>query len=654
MNMSTDTSIIEATRPPLKVLYLEDDSRDCELIAERLKADGLPCEFTRATTRREFEDAARHFNFDLILSDYTIPSYHGAAALEFAAERQPGVPFIFVSGTIGEERAVDSLKAGATDYIIKGHLERLAPSIRRALRETTNRRRRKLAEEALRASEEHFRTVFDAAPIGIYNADADGRILRANRTIQEMLGYTELELQSLTARSLTHSADVEQSAEMFKDLTTGKIDCVRVEKRFVRKDGGFIWAQVTASAVRDYLGRFQYNVSLIEDITEKKKMEIQFLRAQRMESIGTLASGIAHDLNNILAPISIAAQLLRMKELDEDSGQMLDRIETSAKRGAEVVRQVLTFARGIEGRRALLQPRHLLREVLKIIEETFPKSIEVESWMPDGLWPVTGDATQLHQVLLNLCVNARDAMPDGGTLQLSAKNLLMEDDRTFVPGLKAGPYVLLEVTDTGTGIPAEIREKIFEPFFTTKELGKGTGLGLSTVLGIVKSHSGWISVYSEPGNGSTFKVFLPAVPDDAAPNEIRTQTNLPQGRGELLLVVDDEAAIRDLMRKILVRQGYNVLVAADGVEALALFSEHSGKINLVLTDMMMPRMEGLALIHAIKKIDPACKIIATSGLANVADQKGRNEELKSLGVRDFLQKPCEPEKMLTTIRSLLD
>ncbi|MDB6021191.1 MAG: hybrid sensor histidine kinase/response regulator, partial [Pedosphaera sp.] len=762
--MNGETHNTESFPRRLRILFLEDNARDRELVMERMKADGLLCEFTHAKSGIEFEDALALASYDLIISDFTLPSYHGLAALAAARTRQPDVPFIFVSGTIGEERAVESLKTGATDYVIKGHLERLTPAIRRALREAADRVRRRQAEESLRASEERFRTVFESAPIGVLNADAAGRIMRANRTLQQMLGYTEAELQNFTGMQLTHEEDVERTVNAFEALLAGTTERVRHEKRYRRKDQSFVWVQITATAIRDAKGNFLYTVALVEDLTErklaeeqmrdqaklldmahdaivvkdaegritswnrgavelygwsaeevlgrkvteilysdpasyetikkgllahgdwsgelhqrtragnevivnsratlmcdekgnpksilvintdlteKKKLELQFLRAQRLESIGTLASGIAHDLNNILAPIAIASQILRMKPMDEEARQMLDRIETSAHRGADVVRQVLTFARGMEGERALLQPRHLLREVIKIAEETFPKSITISYSTADNLWPVMGDATQLHQVLLNLCVNARDAMPLGGKLRFTAENLLIEDGLKLVPGMKAGPYILVQIEDTGTGIPPEIMEKIFEPFFTTKELGKGTGLGLSTVLGIVKSHGGWVNVYSEPGHGTNFKIYIPAVPNAAAPQTSGARASLPRGRGELVLMVDDEPAIRDVTRKILVRHGYIVITASDGVEALALFSEQPDKIQLVLTDMMMPRMEGLALIRAIRKLDANCKIIASSGLANLADQKERNEELKSLGVQEFLPKPCPPEK----------
>jgi PAS domain S-box-containing protein len=425
------------------------------------------------------------------------------------------------------------------------------------------------------------------------------------------------------------------------------------ELRQLTRDAKEVIVNSRATLMRDESNNPKSILVINTDITEKKRLEIQFLRAQRMENIGTLASGIAHDLNNILAPISIAAQILRMTSTDQETTELVERIESSAHRGAEIVRQVLTFARGIQGERVVLQPRHLLREILHIAEQTFPKSIAITYSIAEDLWPVIGDATQLHQVFLNLCVNARDAMPNGGALHLTAANLLLQDTLALLPGAKAGPYILIQVKDTGAGISPDIMDKIFEPFFTTKELGKGTGLGLSTVLGIAKSHGGSVSAYSEPGQGALFKVYLPAAPNvtSAQPPQMRSPS--PHGKGELILVVDDETAIRDVMSKILVRHGYTVLLAADGVEGVAMHAQHGAKINLVLADMMMPHMEGLAMIRTLKKLDPNLKIIATSGLANLADQNERGKELKSLGVHEFLSKPCSAEDLLATVNKIL-
>lgn len=386
------------------------------------------------------------------------------------------------------------------------------------------------------------------------------------------------------------------------------------------------------------------------DITETKKLESQFLRAQRLESIGTLASGIAHDLNNILSPILMATGILRGSIRKEDQ-QMVDIIEGSAERGAAIVKQVLTFARGVEGERALLQPKHLLTEMVKVMNQTFPKNIDIRTQFAPELWTVLGDATQLHQVLLNLCVNARDAMsPHGGKLKVSCEN--MEVDEKLVslnPGAAAGPHICFSVTDTGSGMTPEVMEQIFNPFFTTKEQGKGTGLGLATVIGIVKGHKGFLVLQSEVGVGTTFKVHLPAN-CSAKADEKRSEclTDL-RGNEELVLVVDDEAAIREVIVGTLEAHNYRCYTAEDGTEALALYFERRDAIKLIVTDLHMGMMDGVMLTKSVKKLTPDMKIIISSGHI----QKENQVVLEALGVKHFLEKPYTSEKLLLCVKQAL-
>jgi CheY-like chemotaxis protein len=382
-------------------------------------------------------------------------------------------------------------------------------------------------------------------------------------------------------------------------------------------------------------------------------MEAQYLRAQRMESIGTLAGGIAHDLNNVLAPIMMSIERLRLDTGDAARrNRILDTIQVSSRRGADLVKQVLSFSRGLDGERVTVRLRHLVDELQGIIRETFPRNITSVAEVSDRIWPVTGDPTQLHQVLLNLAVNARDAMPNGGTLTFTASNLTLDDHYAgMTPEAKAGTYVLLDVTDTGEGMPPEVRERIFEPFFTTKELGKGTGLGLATVHTIVKSHGGFLTVESAVGRGTTFKIYLPADPDlRAAATAHPFPADLPRGRNELVLVVDDEASIREITQRTLETFGYRVLTAHDGAAAVALYSQRMTEIALVLTDMMMPVMDGASSIKILKRMNPAVKIIAASGL----DAKEHVAKAASGGVKDFLAKPYTALTLLRLVRDVID
>jgi nitrogen-specific signal transduction histidine kinase/CheY-like chemotaxis protein len=388
----------------------------------------------------------------------------------------------------------------------------------------------------------------------------------------------------------------------------------------------------------------------VQDISERRKLELQFLRAQRMESIGTLAGGIAHDLNNVLTPILMSVELLREPLSQVEREGVLTSIESSARRGADVVGQVLSFARGVEGRRLQVDADQLLADVTKLASETFPRNISIRTTVAPDLPPIAGDPTQLHQVLLNLAINARDAMPEGGNLGLRAERMVVDELAVAVAQeLETGVYVLLTIEDSGFGIPAEHIDRVFDPFFTTKDLGKGTGLGLSTSLAIVRSHGGALRVYSEIGRGTTFRLYLPAAGVDHAIERYTPAVDLPRGAGQLVLVVDDEASVREITRKTLETFGYRVLVAADGAEAVALYATRSNDVDLVLTDMMMPVMDGVTMIYVLRRMNPQLRIIAASGLA----ANGSVARAGDAGVRHFLPKPYTALTLLSLIHKVL-
>lgn len=385
------------------------------------------------------------------------------------------------------------------------------------------------------------------------------------------------------------------------------------------------------------------------DITEKKKLEAQFMRAQRLESIGTLAGGIAHDLNNILAPVMMSIKTLELNLHDEQSLKILEAMESSAKRGAEMVRQVLMFGRGASGERVIIQLRHLLKEAVNIAEATFPKSISIKQSITNGLWTVLGDATQIHQIILNLMVNARDAMTEGGTLRISADNEILGEDRSNLgTDAKPGKYVVITVSDTGVGIPPGLLDKIFEPFFTTKEIGKGTGLGLSTATALVKGNGGFIDVSSEVNKGTTFRVYFPATEEAEAAAAVETKMGRYVGHGELILVVDDESAIREIARATLEAYGYRVLVAGDGAEAIATFVKNLNSVKAIIIDNMMPVLDGKSAIPALKRIRGDVKIIATSGLQDEITGPFFDQ------ADSFINKPFTGEKLLSTVHDMVN
>ena len=515
---------------------------------------------------------------------------------------------------------------------------------------------RKQAEAALRLSEARLHFVLERSHIGGWELNLSDH--SAQRTLEHdrIFGYEALLPEWTYEQFLAHvlpedRADVDRR---FQQAVAMQQDW-NFECRIRRCDGQVRWIWATGGHLRDADGQVRRLSGIVQDITERHLLELQSRQSQRMEAIGTLAGGIAHDLNNILAPLLMLSDLLRPKLQDEEDQEMLTLMHSSAQRGADIIKQLLTFSRGMEGRRLDVQPRHILREMLAMMRETFPREIDLQEQVSADLWPVRADPTQLHQVVLNLCVNARDAMPTGGHLTLGATNLELTRGQPAFPASAApGRYVRIEVSDSGHGIPADVQDRIFDPFFTTKPLGQGTGLGLSTVLGIVQNHGGFVTVESEQDRGSTFRVYLPALsaeraPAAAAATDAPAAPLPPRAEGELILVVDDERSIRDATRRVLEAQGYRVRVAIHGEDARAQYLAARTSVRLVLTDLMMPVMNGLALIQALREFDPQLPIVATTGLGDV----DKRRELAALGVNAVLLKPCDNTLLLEAIRAQL-
>ncbi len=507
---------------------------------------------------------------------------------------------------------------------------------------------RKQAEARLLASEVRFREVIEtiAEVIWIWEA-ATGSIVYVSPNFERVWGRKREELYGATAvwTEAVHAEDREGVRATFgSSFPAGRTDQTF---RIVRPDGAVRWIRDQAFAVRDADGRVVRIVGAAEDVTERKEIERQFFRAQRLEAIGTLASGVAHDMNNILAPMLFVPSLLRERLREPADLQLLTMLEQSAQRGAGIVRQLLTFSRGEEGARGPVQVTHLAKEMLHIIRETFPREIAVKWRSAPDVAPVHADPTQIHQVLMNLCVNARDAMPQGGTLTLAADMVVFDETRAAQLHAPApGTYVRIAVHDSGHGIPPEICDRIFDPFFTTKEPGKGTGLGLSTVLGIVKAHGGFVLVHSQVDAGSTFEVHLPAAPGAVVPEAGPAVAARPRGNGELVLVVDDEAVVRETTKQILESNGYRVETAANGAEGLERLTP---AVRLVLTDMMMPTMNGLAFVRQLRVKAPELPVIAATGLGSDV----YSGPLESLGVTRLLHKPYAANDLMAAVAAAL-
>lgn len=479
--------------------------------------------------------------------------------------------------------------------------------------------------------------------------DAVGRIVWVNHSFEKVTGYSLEESLGKTPGQLLKSGqhDAEFYRNMWETILRGDTWSGEIINR--KKDGSLFTESMVITPVRDATHTITHFIAVNQDITEKKELEKRFLRAQRLESIGELAGGIAHDINNILAPILLSVGLLKTEPLEPRLMSVLDTIESSAARGAELIRQILSFARGLEGKRMTIDLRHLFRELDHIVRETFPKNIHVEVDCPSGLPLVHADVTQIHQVFMNLMVNARDAMPDGGTLSISLN--ASEVDDVFAgktPGAKPGHYLMVTVQDTGHGMTPDVVDRMFEPFFTTKATGHGTGLGLATTHTIVKSHGGFITVTSTPGEGSTFKVYLPV----ASKEDASTASPADQGgpspsstHSAVILVVDDEPPILELARLALTRFGYRVLTATNGAEAVEIYARQRDEIDLVLMDLAMPVMDGHAAIYALRAINPRVVMVASSGHAS--------PPTTDLNVNAFLPKPYSAETLVETLEGVL-
>ncbi|MEO7413262.1 MAG: response regulator [Opitutaceae bacterium] len=751
----------------MKILHLEDNPADAELVAALLLSEWPDCTIEEVSTRDAFIERLEQRSYDIILSDFNLQSFDGVQALRLAQERAPETPFIFVSGTIGEDVAIEAMRSGAHDYVLKDRMRRLLGAIPRALSGHHERRARRAVEDA------HLRlaSVFESTPDFVGMSGIDGRAFYINQAGRRMLGLGEHEdpglltlhdfyppdvgrrifeeiipaavragtwtgetklltrkgttipvsqvmiahkvgdgqvqylstiMRDLTAAKAAESRIREQAdlinkardaiivsdlggrvtfwnqgaeritgwtAAEVADRTFGEIfssNCEvqlaawhdaldvteewRGELRLISKSGRTFVFEGSSTLIRDDRGEPVSRLSILSDTTEQKKLQEQFLRAQRLESIGMLAAGIAHDLNNVLAPILMAAPMLRERAADPSDQRLLETLEKSAERGAGLVRQILAFAQGTDGGRQLVQLKHLVRDISGIIRETFPKGILLQEDLPKAPWPVNANPTQVHQVLLNLCVNARDAMPQGGELHLRVEQAVLDETAAAaLEGGKAGAWVVLHVEDTGTGIPPEVLAHIWEPFFTTKTADKGTGLGLSTVRGIVENHQGFVTLQTAVGRGTTFRVYLPAVEADVKKESGRSPPPfLQRGTGELILVADDEVHVRDVTAATLARHGYRVLLAGDGTEAVALFAPRSNDISLVITDLGMPDLDGAGFAAIARHLNPRVKILAVSGHSDA----GKAKHAESFSDA-FMRKPFKPDALLKRVRTLI-
>jgi PAS domain S-box-containing protein len=753
----------------MDILHLEDSTNDAELIARVLRREWPGCAIHHVTNGDDFRSAVASGEYDVILSDYSMPGFDGLTALAEARGRCPETPFLFLSGMIGEERAVEALKRGATDYIIKDRPARLVPAIRQALAFIAEADRRRRSEEALRDNSERFRLITENIADHITVLDLDGHCSYCNPASRVMLAQTGADeaanwfqsidphdllrvhctidrvvatgnderfefryrfpdgtLRTMDARAavlrnagghvinvILVSRDVTErrqtearlreqaslldkardaimatdldhrvtywnaSAERLYGATAAEVlgrtvdelqlgfEPARVAEaraavlakgewrggfRVVTRRGATVIVESTWSLVVENDGKPRSILAIDTDVTERKKLETQLLRAQRLESIGTLAGGVAHDLNNVLTPILLTMDVLTAIAASPEERDLIEKTRASAAHGAALVRQLLAFARGGEGERTRVDPAAALANSETLIRQSLPRSISLSVRHLQPPWPINADLTQLNQVLINLALNARDAMPQGGRLEITTDNRVVDATLAAAnPGTQAGRFLCVTVADTGTGVAPEVLERIFDPFFTTKPFGKGTGLGLSMVNGIVRGHGGFVQVESEPGRGTAFHLFFPALAT-TEPTVRAEFGGADRGDGEGVLLIDDEPAVREALKSLLQRAGYSIFPAGDAGTAIREFENCRERIALVITDMMLPDRSGLDVVKTLRAMSPTLPIIAISGMMS----SGAFDELVRLNPPvECLAKPLPPRVLLSAAHRAL-
>lgn len=634
------------TNAPIHILHLEDSLLDAELIGNKLKAAGLVCTITVADGEKQFISALSCSVYDIILCDYNLIDYDGITALKLAREMHPLTPVLLISGVLGEEEAVQSLKSGATDYLLKQRLERLPAAISRALAEAEEQRQRKQAEDHNR----ELASLLDKAHDAIYVRDLHQRITYWNQGAEQLYGWVPEEVLGKDADNVLHQQITPELQEIHEAvLQEGEW---LGEFKHQTKNGKEVIVMTRRSLLRDEEGRPVSILNINTDVTEKKRLEEQVVRARRLQSIISLAEGVARDLKHAVGPILMASEMLKQRHPDDRD--LVDIVGMNAIRSSDLVRQLMTFAKGVEGARLHVQPQHLLRQIAHTIGETFPQNIVLHTRFPDDAPPMIGDSKQLQQVLYNICVNARDAMPAGGSLSIEIEAVSIDAEYArSVTDAKPGNYVLWSITDTGTGIPPDVLERIFEPFSSRKTHGKATSLGLATIMGIVKSHGGFIQVYSSAGEGSTFAVYLPAGETGAGQSTSHDHDDSALlGNGESILVVDSNAERRQLLLSTLSALNYEVAATPDATEAIVQIiqmGDKRGEFRAIIADLHMPHMNGQAFSQVVKRMLPQAEIIASRGPVDETEAT----DFRALGIRSLPGKHLDKHDLGHVVKAII-
>jgi signal transduction histidine kinase len=627
----------------LRILYLEDDPKDAEIVQIMLETEGFACDVTRVDTQVDFCASLERHCFNLILADHTLPSFDGISALKLAAQKRPEVPFIFVSGTLGEEVAIEAFTIGATDYVLKTRLSRLVPSVVRALREATERADRKLAEESLRRSETYLAEAQRLSSTGSFGWNvSSGEIFWS----EESFRIFEFERATtptvdLVIRERIHPQDVPAYRQVIERAAHGRQDYIH-EFRLRMPDGRVKHLHVVAHAIRTGTDDADF-VGAVKDVTEQKwaqaereRLEQRLRQAAKMEAVGRLAGGIAHDFNNILGAILGYAELAQNNLIEGRAARrQIDQVMQAGARGKGLVDRILAFSRSRVVERVPVQVQSVVEETLELLAASLPAEVDLERRLDAADMAVVGDATQFHQVVMNLCTNAVHSMERGGVLTVLLERVAVAERRLLSHGaLCIGSYARLSVSDTGSGIPPAVLERMFDPFFTTKRVGDGTGLGLALLHGIVADFGGGIDVATQVGVGTTFTIWLPAT--GSMPKILANPVGeLPRGCGETVMIVDDERVLVALAEETLAELGYEPVGFDSSIAALQAFRAEPERFDLVLTDETMPELTGTELAHEIRQLRPEISIILMSGYSGAQ----LSERAQAAGVVDVLCKP---------------
>jgi two-component system cell cycle sensor histidine kinase/response regulator CckA len=636
----------------LRALFVGDSENDALLLAQGLRRGGFDLTHERIYAPEGLSEAVRSQRWDIVFADYSLSRFHALDVLTLLQELDLDLPCIIVTGTVDEQEAVSLLRAGAHDYIMKGNMTRLIPAVERELRDAARRREHKKTQEALRQAEEKYHSIFENALEGLIQTTSSGRIITANPSMANMLGYgspEELIVQVTDIDDQLHSGA--EPGRRLRDMLEQRDVVQGYEMQLLRKDGSRIWVLASVMGFRDRSGALLYYDWTVENITERKRLEQQLVQSQKMEAVGRLAGGVAHDFNNLLTAIIGYSQLMMARIEDERMRRELEEIMKAGERAAALTRQLLAFSR-----KQVLQPQivnvnEIVSGACAMLDRLIGEDVELIAVPDPDIGRIRADPGQIEQVLMNLVVNARDAMPSGGTLAIRTSNLCVTEHGSHEHiGLRPGDYVMIEVVDTGFGMDNETISHIFEPFFTTKEPGRGTGLGLSTVYGIVKQSGGSILVNSQPGSGTTFRIYLPRADETAFPPKAPVRVPSLASGTETILLVEDEPSVRALASEVLQLSGYTLLESSSASEAIRIAEAFPDPIHLMVTDVVMPRMSGRELARRLGTILPDTRVLFMSGYTEDAIV---NHGVIESGA-GFLQKPFTPSELARKVREILD